>query len=224
MEIRVIHAISGRLRLRLPRLRNDPTYASQIEDRVKELDFITSVRVNPLANSLIITYPEKTIAESEVESKLSAAIARLDATNAPSKFSANERPPENSDSQSEDMAKKRFESPAEPDLPKIAPLLEEKKNSLPLEPTPLLEKKSGSISSTVSSEESDSVKPTVSSAFKKLKLSQRELARRLGVSSRAIAIWCSKPNFTQWSMTKDPERIGWIYIKPLNKFYAVNQK
>jgi DNA-binding transcriptional regulator YiaG len=85
------------------------------------------------------------------------------------------------------------------------------------------EEESVSIVSSVKSEENDSLQPNFTPARKGIGISNRALARRLGISSRAIAIWRSKPNFTQWSMTKDPEQIGWVYIKPLNKFYAVTE-
>ncbi|WP_186005376.1 HMA2 domain-containing protein [Pleurocapsa sp. PCC 7327] len=319
----MINAFAGRLRLRIPRLKNDPTYASEIENKVKELNFITSVRVNPVASSLVITYAKRRIAASEAESRLLAAIACLDPTNAPSTLEA-ESTPENSvlhklDSQQQDLHSEEIaletasESPNESESHKIDSLNHsEQIESLPDEiisstdsepiptpsedladaseelvisstasepiptpsedladaseelitsstasepiPTPsedlavsseelitsstasepasaskevavaAFEEESVSIVSSVKSAENDSIKPNFTPARKRIGISHRELARRLGVSSRAIAIWRSKPNFTQWSMTKDPEQIGWVYIKPLNKFYAVIEK
>ncbi|MBF2019321.1 MAG: hypothetical protein IGR93_04170 [Hydrococcus sp. C42_A2020_068] len=301
MEIQVINAFAGRLRLRIPRLRNDPTYASKIENKVKELNFITSVRVNPIASSLVVTYAKTSIAASEAKSRLLAAIACLDRPqNEPSTLLEAKSVPENSvlqkldlqqqELQSEEIAlETASESPSEFDLHEIdslnhseqieslpdeitsfttaeptstpaevsAVLSEElTSNATAVEPTPTpkevsavlseepisgstvaeptpetaevsvaaSEEESVSIVSSVKSEENDSIKPNFTPACKGIGISHRELARRLGISSRAIAIWRSKPNFTQWSMTKDPEQIGWVYIKPLNKFYAVIEK
>ncbi|OKH20803.1 hypothetical protein NIES593_17485 [Hydrococcus rivularis NIES-593] len=253
MEIQVINAFAGRLRLRIPRLRNDPTYASKIENKVKELNFITSVRVNPIASSLVVTYAKTSIAASEAKSRLLAAIACLDRPqNEPSTLLEAKSVPENSVLQKLDLQQQELhseeialetasESPSQFDLheidslnhsEQIESLPDEITSSMAAEPTPepaevsvaASEEESVSIVSSVKSEENDSIKPNFTPACKGIGISHRELARRLGISSRAIAIWRSKPNFTQWSMTKDPEQIGWVYIKPLNKFYAVIEK
>lgn len=44
-------------------------------------------------------------------------------------------------------------------------------------------------------------------------LSQAELARRLGCSSSTLSNRRDRPDFPQWSKSKDPEGIGWHYRK-----------
>jgi hypothetical protein len=220
MNIRVIHAISGRLRLRLPHLRNDPIYASQIEKLVKELDFVTSVRVNPLASSLVITHP-KTLVNSEVESKLVAAIARLDAKTDLSSLPDTEYTSEKSTLQTEEIDHETVALTTNESREELIPQSEdlcsdEGTVTIPVESTPSPEE------SVEKAERIESPKPTANLVFPSLNLSQQALARRLGISFRALNILRSKPNFTQWSRTKDPEQIGWVYVKPLKKFYAVS--
>jgi hypothetical protein len=52
----VVHAIAGRLRLRIQRLRWDAAYPSQLEPQIKSLDGVTGVQINPAAASVTITY------------------------------------------------------------------------------------------------------------------------------------------------------------------------
>ena len=54
VNFEVIHAISGRLRLRVPRLRYDEPYALRLQGLLEATNGITGVRVNPAAMSITI--------------------------------------------------------------------------------------------------------------------------------------------------------------------------
>jgi Heavy metal associated domain 2 len=68
IHYQIIHGTRGRFRLRIPQLSNDEAYAKQLNWLMESLDFITSVRINPLAGSLVIYYephiPATTVQQS----------------------------------------------------------------------------------------------------------------------------------------------------------------
>ncbi len=56
MSFQVIHQTLGRIRISIPRLRDDDAYAAQLTKLVQSLSFVTTIRVNPAAQSMIIHY------------------------------------------------------------------------------------------------------------------------------------------------------------------------
>jgi len=56
MNFRVIHQTLGRIRISVPRLRDDAAYAEQLTKLIQSLSFVTSIRVNPAAQSIIVHY------------------------------------------------------------------------------------------------------------------------------------------------------------------------
>ncbi len=52
-------------------------------------------------------------------------------------------------------------------------------------------------------------------------LKQPDLAKRLGVTSQALTSQRSKPKFSQWAQTKDPEGRPWRYDATQQYFYAI---
>ncbi|MBF2073295.1 MAG: heavy metal translocating P-type ATPase [Synechococcales cyanobacterium C42_A2020_086] len=52
-------------------------------------------------------------------------------------------------------------------------------------------------------------------------LTQRELAKRLGLSSQLLTRYRSKPTFTEWSMGRDPEGVAWSFDPDEKYFYAL---
>jgi Heavy metal associated domain 2 len=349
MDIQILSAISGRLRLRIPRLSYDSNYADRIDGNLKVLRFVTGVRVNPAASSIAITYSTKKIPETEAKKAIVDAIVQADRT-------IEESTPDNvvflqfdSKSQKETVAESEVaieqpesvqtsaseatlqskepspdelketiisepvettaseasleplqsEEPSETEsialtqeetssnesketsipepvettaseasletlqseepsetneiefvalTPEETSSNESKETSIPEpvektaneaapesyqaeklssneiatneETTPLQE--SASTSAGIESQKNDAVTPTSRHVGETLRLSNLTLARRLGISAQALTVRSSQPDFTQWSMTKDPEQIGWVFIKSLNKFYSVN--
>lgn len=61
----IVHAIEGRIRIRIFQLETDTTFASQLQQTIEALDFVTSVRVNPLAQSIVISYNSAAISDAD---------------------------------------------------------------------------------------------------------------------------------------------------------------
>ena len=52
-------------------------------------------------------------------------------------------------------------------------------------------------------------------------LKQSDLARRLGMSPQTLTYRRSRADFVEWSMTKDPEGVAWLYEPGSRYFYTV---
>lgn len=64
MDYQVIHSIAGRLRILVSRLASDSEYANNLKCSVESIAFVTNVRVNPLAKSLIVIYDKNQLKDS----------------------------------------------------------------------------------------------------------------------------------------------------------------
>ncbi len=69
MAYRVIHAIAGRCRLHVPQLTGDRAFANRVIELIESLRFVTEVRINPEASSLIVTYQSSSITSAEAQEK-----------------------------------------------------------------------------------------------------------------------------------------------------------
>jgi hypothetical protein len=56
VNYQVVHAIPGRVRFRVPRLRHDSDYAQRLQTLTESDDWVTDVRINRTAASIAITY------------------------------------------------------------------------------------------------------------------------------------------------------------------------
>lgn len=71
----IVHAIPGRIRLRIPRLRYDPEYARRLEILLQaDSSLVTTVRLKPAAASIAVTYNPKKISEFQLRQHLSHLI------------------------------------------------------------------------------------------------------------------------------------------------------
>jgi YegS/Rv2252/BmrU family lipid kinase len=70
----IVHRLPGRLRLRIPRLRDDADYREQLRSLLAERT--SSIEINPLAASIVITYPPDRPSES-MECELLTLLARI---------------------------------------------------------------------------------------------------------------------------------------------------
>jgi hypothetical protein len=52
----IVHEMQGRIRLRVPEMRGEPEFFSQIENRLQEFDDIFSVTVRPMTGSILIEH------------------------------------------------------------------------------------------------------------------------------------------------------------------------
>ncbi|MFB2939074.1 HMA2 domain-containing protein [Aerosakkonemataceae cyanobacterium BLCC-F154] len=56
LNYRVVHSIPGRIRIRISRLVNDSEYGNNLQHLIQALDFVSYVRINPAASSLVVEY------------------------------------------------------------------------------------------------------------------------------------------------------------------------
>lgn len=75
-DTEIIHATAGRLRLRIPRLRQDISYAEQLCQCLQSLAGVQEVRLNTDAASVVISYAP-TLSEATFQQRLFAVIAQL---------------------------------------------------------------------------------------------------------------------------------------------------
>lgn len=77
MDCQVIHSTEGRLRIRVPFIADNSEYANKLNWLVESLNFVTSVRLNLAARSLIVTYETKSVSEVTAETELLDCIQRI---------------------------------------------------------------------------------------------------------------------------------------------------
>lgn len=70
----IVHAIQGRVRLRVPRLRHDRDYTQRLQALLEDDPLITSVRIKPAAASLVVTYKSSAVADAKMRSRLNCLI------------------------------------------------------------------------------------------------------------------------------------------------------
>ncbi len=70
----IVHATPGRLRIRIPRLRDDADYASRLEWLMGTLNGVIAVRVNPKARSLVVHYAIADGSQAEILERLFTAV------------------------------------------------------------------------------------------------------------------------------------------------------
>lgn len=76
LDYQVVHAIPGRLRLRVPRLAQDQIYAGKLNWFVEALNFVISVRINAMAGSMIVYYEHQAISIEAARATLAVAFDR----------------------------------------------------------------------------------------------------------------------------------------------------
>ena len=74
LTYRLVHAIPGRLRLRIPRLRADSDYCYRLKALVESVESVRKVRLNPDAQSIVIHYDPKALTGTTLLSRLSPII------------------------------------------------------------------------------------------------------------------------------------------------------
>ena len=75
--IRVVHAIPGRVRLKVAQVRGNPTLASQIQTRLAVAPGISRVEVNPLTGSVLMLYEAQDVAPPDALRPLAEPLAAL---------------------------------------------------------------------------------------------------------------------------------------------------
>lgn len=76
LDYYVVHAIPGRVRLRVPRLVQDQLYANKLNWFVESLSFVVSVRMNTIAGSIIVYYEHQAATLEAAQASLITAVQR----------------------------------------------------------------------------------------------------------------------------------------------------
>jgi hypothetical protein len=59
-EIRVVHFVPGRIRLKIERLKTDPDFADQLRSWIPKVPGLRSLQINQTSSSIVVSYdPEK---------------------------------------------------------------------------------------------------------------------------------------------------------------------
>ncbi|MCA2553835.1 MAG: transposase, partial [Microcystis sp. M04BS1] len=80
ISYQVVSSLPGRIRLRVPSLRQNLTGQNILQGAIAALESVTSVRVNLLANSIIVTFAEGKISPAQLEQELATAIGKAAAS------------------------------------------------------------------------------------------------------------------------------------------------
>ncbi|MBE9035156.1 HMA2 domain-containing protein [aff. Roholtiella sp. LEGE 12411] len=217
MDYQIVHAVEGRIRIRIPLLGKEVEYASKLQKQVESLNFVTNVRINPLAESIIVTYKYKYVSCIVMQTYLQEAIAQVASPQSPPP------PPtpepvvvvENkSPGISTGVVQESFAYSVEQVNPDQDPWEEET--------TPAIEPPSDEVQADLSTPEistieddqaKDELVDTVTEQANSdvTPLQTSALAKRLGLHPKALSRYKSKPDFSEWSQKKDPNSIAWTY-------------
>lgn len=78
LDFQIVHQIPGRLRVRIPRLSRDTTYACRLNWLIETLHFVVSVRINPVVDSIVICYEIQATSLEEVQNAFLEALQRAE--------------------------------------------------------------------------------------------------------------------------------------------------
>ncbi|MBD2440824.1 HMA2 domain-containing protein [Nostoc sp. FACHB-110] len=76
MFYQVVHSTQGRCRIRVPRLADDLEFAENLNRLVESWQFVTKVRINPAASSLIVEYKVSRVNFEDAQKYLSTCIEK----------------------------------------------------------------------------------------------------------------------------------------------------
>jgi hypothetical protein len=75
--VRVVHAMPGRVRVKISRLKNNPAFAQEIQQRLRGVRGIQRSEVNLLTGSLLVLYEAREVDQLDSLISLAAAMAPL---------------------------------------------------------------------------------------------------------------------------------------------------
>lgn len=82
IEYQIVHAIAGRIRLKIPRLKRDPDYGERLQRLVKSLKPVTEVRLNSASASAIVHYNPRNIESKIMQRALAVCVWQADSNGA----------------------------------------------------------------------------------------------------------------------------------------------
>lgn len=199
VDYKVVHTILGRIRISVPRLKWDAEYASKLKQLVESLNFVTGVRINPAAYSIIVHYTDTANQPGVVREQLDSCIQNASLASHPvnpTSTKATIKP--------------------EADLTKLT---DHHDSHRPVSQ----EKEIREVRETEPTTSSSTAAQTEILSKADIRLKQHDLAKRLKVTSQAITAHRTKPDFINWSQTHDPEGVAWKYDRISSSFYRVEQ-
>jgi outer membrane lipoprotein SlyB len=214
MDYQIVHAVEGRIRIRIPLLGKEVEYASKLQKQVESLNFVTNVRINPLAESIIVTYKYKYVSCIVMQTYIQEAIAQVASPQSPPPTPEPVVVEKKSPGVSTGVVQESFAYSVEQVNPDKDPWEEET--------TPAIEPPSDEVQADLSAPEistieddqaKDELVDTVTEQANSdvTPLQTSALAKRLGVHPKALSRYKSKPDFSEWSQKKDPNSIAWTY-------------
>lgn len=78
----IVHSIAGRIRIRVPWLETDLQSASIYQRLVEKLSGVKTVRINPLAQSIVVEYSAEAVSISRMEELLISTMQQVKLTSA----------------------------------------------------------------------------------------------------------------------------------------------
>ncbi|MEJ5330600.1 MAG: HMA2 domain-containing protein [Desulfobaccales bacterium] len=76
-EVTVVHALPGRLRLKVPRVKGDAAFARRVEERLRVVPALLEVTAVPLTGSVVVHYDPQAITSPAALLALSEAVTEL---------------------------------------------------------------------------------------------------------------------------------------------------
>ncbi|MGG6269458.1 HMA2 domain-containing protein [Leptolyngbya sp. AN03gr2] len=229
----IIHSIAGRIRLRVPWLETDSQSASTYKQLVEAIDSVKTVRINALAQSIVVEYNPKHVPLAKMEDLLIAVMQQVKLTPPAAAPTVEQEPePENRSDSSEIPVREIPITETPPIEEPIEPILEvpsvevpakssstSKRSNIPEIPSPWDDEPSLEPNL-----EKTMTHTIVESSTAELVCSTSTLAKRLKVTSQAITRRRMKSNFGQWTQAQDPEGIAWNYHEDDRLFRPVNSE
>ena len=78
IEFQIVHALPGRIRLKIPRLRRESSYRDRLQRLVKSLNPVTEVQVHPASASMIVYYNPRSIENKIMQRQLVVCVWQAD--------------------------------------------------------------------------------------------------------------------------------------------------
>lgn len=70
-DVKIVHFIPGRLRLRVKQLKNDPEFSARVKDEIEAVPGIIQVEINELTGSVLLKYEKEALdSDTSVNSML----------------------------------------------------------------------------------------------------------------------------------------------------------
>jgi Cu2+-exporting ATPase len=70
MDYQIVHRIPGHIRVRVPLLAIEPELAHKLQGLIESLKFVTQVRINPWAESVVVSYKANIISPEVAEAQI----------------------------------------------------------------------------------------------------------------------------------------------------------